>query len=141
MFHLNLFAARNWIQIPNSYDQLSQDQRQRVMTWSIAPGYQHTVNPHTLLTINPYIRKDEFFFYGSRDPFADSPSTQSQARQLLNFGVKADIALTVGHHDFKFGIDAKQTRLAENFGFGITDPTFNPVSWTPAATPPGRIAC
>ena len=37
-FHLNLFAARNWIQNPNSYDQLSQDQRQRVLTWSIAPG-------------------------------------------------------------------------------------------------------
>ena len=127
VFHFNLFTARNWIQIPNSYDQLSQDQHQRVMTWSIAPGYQHTFNAHTLLTINPYIRKDEFFFYGSRDPFADSPSTQSQARQLMNFGVKADVAITVGHHDLKFGIDAKQTRLAENFGFGITDPTYNPV--------------
>ena len=46
-FHLNLFAARNWIQIPNSYDQLAQDQRQRVLTWSIAPGYQHTFNAHT----------------------------------------------------------------------------------------------
>jgi hypothetical protein len=106
VFHFNFFTARNWIQIPNSYDQLSQGQRQRVMTWSIAPGYQHTVNAHTLLTINPYIRKDDFFFYGSRDPFADAPSTQSQARQLMNFGVKADIAMTVGHHDLKFGIDA-----------------------------------
>src|SRR5262249_54105753 len=37
--HLNLFAARNWIQVPNSYDQLGQDQRQRVLTWSFAPGY------------------------------------------------------------------------------------------------------
>ena len=72
-FHLNLFAARNWIQIPNDYDQLSQDQHQRVPTWSVAPGYQHTFNAHTLLTINPYIRKDEFFYYGSRDPFADTP--------------------------------------------------------------------
>ena len=71
--HLNLFAARNWIQIPNDYDQLTQDQRQHVATWSVAPGYQHTFNAHTLLTINPYIRKDEFFYYGSRDPFADTP--------------------------------------------------------------------
>ena len=31
-FHLNLFAARNWIQIPNDLDQLAQDQRQRVLT-------------------------------------------------------------------------------------------------------------
>src|SRR6185437_12602235 len=49
VFHLNLFAARNWIQIPNSLDQLPQDQRQRVLTWSVAPGYQHTFGAHTLL--------------------------------------------------------------------------------------------
>jgi hypothetical protein len=127
VFHLNLFTARNWIQIPNTYDQLAQDQRQRVLTWSAAPGYQHTFNSHMLLTVNPYVRKDEFFYYGSRNPFADSPSTQSQARQLMNVGAKADLALTEGHHDLKFGIDAKQTRLAENFGFGITDSTYNPV--------------
>jgi hypothetical protein len=28
-FHLNLFAARNWFQVPNTYDQPAQDQRQR----------------------------------------------------------------------------------------------------------------
>ena len=126
-FHLNLFAARNWIQIPNDYDQLAQDQRQHVATWSVAPGYQHTFNAHTLLTINPYIRKDEFFYYGSRDPFADTPSTQNQSRQLLNWGVKSDLSVTTGRHDLKIGIDTKQTRLLENFGFGITDPTFNPI--------------
>jgi hypothetical protein len=126
-FHLNLFAARNWIQIPNSYDQLSQDQRQRVLTWSVAPGYQHTFNSHTLLTVNPYIRKDEFMYYGSRDPFQDTPATQSQARQLLNWGVKSDLSVTSGRHSLKIGIDLKQSRLLENFNFGITDDTFNPV--------------
>jgi hypothetical protein len=127
VFHLNLFAARNWIQIPNTYDGLGQDQHQRVMTWSLAPGFQHTFNGHTLLTINPYIRKDQFIYYASRDPFADSPSTQSQSRQLLNWGIKSDLSITAGAHDLKFGIDLKQTRLMENFGFGITDATFNPV--------------
>jgi hypothetical protein len=127
VFHLNLFAARNWIQIPNTYDQLAQDQRQRVMTWSIAPGFQHTFNPHMLLTINPYVRKDDFFYYGSRDLFADTPSTQNQARQLLNWGVKSDLSISSGRHEAKVGIDLKQTRLAENFGFGITDFGFNPV--------------
>jgi hypothetical protein len=127
VFHLNLFTARNWIQIPNTYDQLPQDQRQRVLTWSIAPGYQRTINAHTLWTINPYVRKDEFFYYGSRDPFADTPATQSQARQLLNWGVRSDLSMTTGKHSLKFGIDLKQTRLLENFGFGITDDTFNPV--------------
>src|SRR5215471_16920593 len=125
--HLNLFAARNWIQIPNSYDQLAQDQRQRVLTWSIAPGFQHTFNSKTLLTINPYVRKDQFSYYGSPDPFNDTPATQNQARQLLNWGVRSDVAINSGRHNLKAGLDLKQTRLAENFGFGITDETFNPI--------------
>jgi Carboxypeptidase regulatory-like domain len=127
VLHLNLFAARNWIQTPNAYDQLRQDQRQRVLTWSIAPGYQRTINPHTLWTVNPYVRKDEFFYYGSRDPFADTPATQSQARQLLNWGVKSDVSFTSGRHSVKAGVDLKQTRLLENFSFGVTDPAFNSI--------------
>lgn len=123
--HLNLFAARNWIQIPNSYDQLLQDQRQRVLTWNIAPGYQHVFGASALLTINPYIRKDQFNYYPSRDAFADTPATQVQNRQLLNWGVRSDVALNVGRHNLKFGVDLKQTRLLENFGFGITDPAYN----------------
>jgi hypothetical protein len=137
VFHLNLFAARNWIQIPNTYDTLGEDQHQRVLTWSFAPGYQHTFNSHMLLTINPYIRKDQFNYYASRDPFADSPSTQSQSRQLMNWGVKSDLALTTGPHDLKIGIDMKQTRLLENFGFGITDPAFNPVCLDNSGDPAG----
>jgi hypothetical protein len=127
VFHLNLFAARNWIQNPNSYDQLGQDQKQRVLTWSFAPGYQHTFNPRTLLTVNPYIRKDQFNYYPSGDLFADTPATQSQNRQLLNWGVKSDLAIVSGRHNLKFGLDLKQTRLLENFSFGITYPTFNPI--------------
>jgi len=146
--HFNFLAARNWIQIPNSYDQLSQDQRQRVLTWSVAPGYQHTVNSHTLITVNPYIRKDQFNYDRSRDPFADTPATQSENRQLLNWGARADISMTQGHHNLKFGADLKQTRLLENFGFGITDPGYNspcvnsdgvPVG-DPALTSPNQCA-
>jgi hypothetical protein len=126
VFHFNLFAARNWIQTPNDYDQLFQDQHQRVLTWSIAPGYQHTFGARTVLTINPYVRKDQFNYYPSRDALnSDFPSTQNEQRQLLNWGVKADISTTSGHHNLKYGIDLKQTRLLENFGFGVTDPTFN----------------
>ena len=125
VFHLNIFTARNWFQIPNDLDQLSQDQRQRVLTWSIAPGYQHTFSARTLLTINPYIRKDQLNYYPSRDLFADTPATQSQQRQLLNWGVKADISTTFGRNNIKYGLDIKQTRLREDFQFGVTDPTFN----------------
>jgi len=124
-FHLNLLTARNWIQIPDNYDQIRQDQHQRVLTWSFAPGFQHTFSSHSLLTINPYVRKDEFFYYPSRDPFADTPATQNQSRQLLNWGVRSDLAVASGRHELKVGSDLKQTRLMENFGFGITDPGFN----------------
>jgi hypothetical protein len=148
IFHLNLFTARSWFQIPNDYDQLAQDQHERVLTWNIAPGYQHTFSAHTLLTINPYIRKDQVNYFSSRDPFADTPATQSQNRQLLNWGIKADISTTKGRHNIKYGIDLKQTRLLENFGFGITDPTFNdpcidssgsPIG-DPTLTDPGQCA-
>jgi hypothetical protein len=123
--HLNVFLARNWIQIPNSLDQLAQDQHQRVLTWSVAPSYQHTFNSHMLLTVNPYVREDEFSYYGSRDVFNDQPATQNQTRHLMNWGVKSDLGISKGRHQIKVGIDVKQTRLFERFGFGITDPTFN----------------
>jgi hypothetical protein len=139
-FHLNLFTARNWIQIPNSLDQLAQDQRQRVLTWSIAPGYQHTFSSTTLLTVNPYIRKDQFNYYPSRDLFDDTPATQSQQRQLLNWGTKADVATTIGKNTIKYGIDLKQTRLLENFQFGITNPTFNDPCISSDGTPSGNPA-
>ncbi len=133
VLHLNLFTARNSIEIPNSYDQLTQDQRQRVLTWSVAPGYQHTFSAHTLLTINPYFRKDQFNYYGSPISMDDQPATESQNRQLLNWGVKADISTLQRHHNIKYGIDLKQTRLLENFNFGITDPTYN----SPCTDPTG----
>ena len=135
VFHLNIFTARNWIQIPNSYDQLSQDQRQKVVTWNFAPGYQHTFNSQMLLTANLYARKDQFNYYPSRDPFADTPSTQSQRRQLLNYGLRSDLAINKGRHNIKAGIDLKQTRLVESFNFGITDPTLNAVCNTANGAP------
>ena len=127
IFHLNLFLARNWFQVPNSFDQLSQDQKQRVLTWSAAPGYQHTFGPKMLLTVNPWVRRDEVNYYGSRDPFDDTPVTESQVRFLTNYGVKADLSLVHGRHNVKVGTEIEQTRLDETFALGVTDPTFNPV--------------
>jgi hypothetical protein len=125
--HLNLFTARNWFQIPNSYDQLAQDQKQRTLTWNIAPGYQRTINSHTLLTVNPFVRRDQVNYYGSRDPFSDTPITASQLRFLTNYGIKADVAYARGRHDLKVGTQLQQTRLVENFQLGVTDPGYNPV--------------
>ena len=134
-FHLNLFTARNWFQVPNSYDQPGQDQRQRVLTWNVAPGYQRTFGTRTLLTVNPFLRRDQLDYYPSRDPFADTPVTAAQNRFLTNWGVKADIAHSRGRHDFKFGTQLQQTRLVERFSFGITDPGFTDPELQPGIVP------
>jgi len=124
MFHLNLFGARNWFQVPNSYDQLAQDQKQRVLTWSVAPGYQHMFDASTLLTVNLFARRDQVNYYASPDPFNDTPVTESQNRFLTNYGVKADLSKIHGRHNLRFGTQLQQTRLLENFSLAVTDPTF-----------------
>ena len=126
-FHLNLFAARNWFQIPNTYDQAAQDQRQQVTSFNIAPGYQHTFGSTTLLTVNPWVRRDFMNYYPSRNPYADDPATLAQDRHLLNYGLRADVAALIGGQNLKIGTEIKQTRLFEDFSLGITDPTFNPI--------------
>jgi hypothetical protein len=130
-FHLNLYLARNWFQVPNDYDQLSQDQKQRVMTYNVAPGYQHTFGMQSLLTINPFVRRDQVNYYGSRNPLADNPAAISQNRFLTNYGVKADFATNRGRHNLKVGTQIQQTRLLENFSLGITNPALNPVCLGP----------
>ncbi len=124
VFHLNLFLARNWFQVPNSYDQLAQDQKQRVLTWNVAPGYQHTFGSNMLLTVNAFSRRDQVNYYGSRNPLDDTPVTESQNRFLTNYGVKADLSVTHGRHNFKFGTQLQQTRLLENFSLGVTNPAY-----------------
>jgi hypothetical protein len=134
-FHLNLFAVRNWFQVPNSYDQLSQDQKQRVLTWNVAPGFQHLFGSATLLTANLFVRRDQVNYYGSRDPFHDTPATAHQYRFLTNWGGKADVSRVEGHHNLKFGTQIQQTRLLEDFSLAITDPYFNPVCLDQAGNP------
>jgi hypothetical protein len=133
--HLNLFGARNWFQIPDTYDQLSQDQRQLAKTFSFGLGYQHTFNPQTLLTVDPFVRQDRIDYYPSRDPFDDTPATVSQDRHLTNWGTRADVSYANGMHNIKIGTELMQTRLVENFGLALTDATFNPVCLTVAGSP------
>ncbi len=127
VFHLNLFVARNWFQVPNDYDQLSQDQKQRVMTWSFSPAWQRTLGSASLLSVTAFARRDQVNYYGSRDPLDDTPATESQTRFLTNYGAKADIATSHKNHNLRFGVQVQQTRLLENFSLGITNPDFNPV--------------
>lgn len=125
--HLNLFWARNWFQVPNTYDQPVQDQRQKSLTFNIAPGYQHTFGSKTVLTVNPFVRRDWVNYYPSSDWTADAPATIGQRRTLTNWGVKSDVAYASGRHNLKVGLQLMQTRLNENFSFGVTDPLYNSV--------------
>jgi len=122
--HLDLLAARNWMQIPNTYDQPAQDQRQRVVSFNIAPGYQHTIDAKTLVSVNAYARRDQVHYYPSRDPLDDSPATLAQDRSLTNYGLHADVSHLQGRHNLKAGLNATQTRLDESFSLGITDAAY-----------------
>jgi hypothetical protein len=135
--HLNLFFARSWFQNPNTYDQQSssQDQRQQVISFNIAPGWVRAINSHTVFTLNPYFRQDRVHFYPSANPFADQPASMTQTRHLTNWGVKSDLALNKGRHNIKTGVQISFTPLQEQFQLGLTDPTYNPVCITTDGTP------
>ena len=125
--HLNLFAARTWFQIPNTYDQASsgQDQRQQLRSYNIAPAWTHLLSPTTVLTLNAFFRRDEVQYFPSDNPFADLPATISQYRTLGNLGLKGDVSYVHGHHNVKAGFDIEHDFLSERFSLGITDPAFN----------------
>ena len=125
--HLNLMLARNWMQVPNTYDQARQDQKQKVVSFNIAPGYQHAIDARTLLTVNTFYRRDQVNYYSSRDPLDDAPATLAQDRSLSNFGVHTDLSHVQGRHNWKAGLNVAQTRLQEGFRLGITDPAYNSV--------------
>jgi hypothetical protein len=136
-FHLNLFAARSWFQIPNTFDQAAagQDQRQQLKTFNIAPGWTHLFSPNTLLTASAYIRQDRSGYFPSANVFADQPETVSQTRRLTNSGVRIDLSSVRGRHNIKAGFQYSHTALSENFQFGVTDPTVNPVCLTGTGDP------
>ena len=81
------------------------------------------IGSNTLFTANGFVRRDHLTYTPSADPFNDTPATVSQDRMLTNFGAKADVAMTLGNHNLKFGGSIGATRLHEQFSFGITDPT------------------
>ncbi|HUY13666.1 MAG TPA: TonB-dependent receptor [Terriglobia bacterium] len=130
--HMDIFAARTWFQAPNTYPQqfLGQDQRQEMYTLDLSPAWVRTLRPDMLLSVNPYFRQDYVRYYPSRNVFQDTPATVAEARRLQNIGLSASIDYARGIHTAKFGIMISQTPLNENFSFGLTDPTFNPVCLT-----------
>jgi len=146
--HLNFGYSRSWFQSPNSFDQEfhfgvtnpvtgnpleATDQRQKIGTFNIAPTWTHVINPSAVFTFGGYVRRDDYNYYPSGDPFADfTPDLQSetvnQSRKLTNAGLRSDVTYDEGIHNLKAGITYQQTFLTENENIGIVDPTFYPAA-------------
>jgi hypothetical protein len=153
--HLNLGFTRSWFQTPNSFDAENAtawsglvvdnggldpngnvvgpaDQRSQIKTFNIAPSWTRLLNTNTVFTLGAFVRRDQFNYYPSGNPFADlapdlQQETLSQDRTLTNAGIRSDVSYVKGMHNLKAGVTYQQTFLDENNRFGIVDPTFNPV--------------
>ena len=152
--HLNFGYTRSWFQNPNTYDQQfhtcnagfvcaagqavipgtttplgKTDQRSKIGTFNIAPSWTHVLNTSAVLNVGAFVRKDQFNYYPSADPFADfSPDLQAQTitqdRKLTNAGLRGDISYAKGIHNIKVGITYQQTFLTESDTLGTVDPGF-----------------
>lgn len=147
--HLNLGYTRSWFQTPNSFDNLNTgvtvpvgsafagqavgptDQRSRIGTFNIAPVWTHIINDNAVVTLGAFMRRDQYNYYPSKNPFADlgPPSLQresiGQIRFLTNVGVRSDLAYVKGIHNIKIGATYQHTFLTENDKLGIVDATLN----------------
>jgi hypothetical protein len=125
--HLNFNYTRSWFQEPNSFDAqaVNHDQRAQIRTYNVAPSYTHLFGATTLLTVGAFVRRDNFNYYPSANPFADLPETVGQQRMLTNAGLRADVSYVKGIHNVKLGATFQHTLLTENFKLGLTDPTVN----------------
>ena len=159
--HINFGYSRSWFQTPNSLDAENAtswsglsgvdaqdvnnyggiapngeivgatDQRSKIGTFNIAPSWTHLVNSNAVFTLGAFVRRDDYNYYPSSDPFADlgPPSLQRQSvgqyRTLTNAGLRADLSYVKGINQIKAGAVYQQTFLNENDSLGIVDPTYN----------------
>jgi len=152
--HLNFGFTRSWFQTPNSFDSQfaspwfgvvvpdaglgpngelvgPADQRSKIDTFNIAPSWTRLISSNTVLTLGVFVRRDDYNYYPSGNPFADlgpqslQRETVSQNRTLTNAGGRSSVSYVHGIHNVKAGITYEQTFLNENDSLGIVDPTFN----------------
>jgi hypothetical protein len=144
--HLNVGFTRSWFQNPNSFDAQNAtgwpggigpdglpvgptDQRSQIKTYNIAPSWTHVIGTSAVFTLGVFLRKDQYDYYPSGNPFADFiPSLQSQtvaqSRQLFNAGARSNLTYVKGAHNIKAGATFEHTFLREHVGLGIVDPSF-----------------
>ena len=158
---LNLGYSRSWFQTPNSLDAENAtawsgldgilpavenyggmvpgtnitvgrtDQRSKIGTFNVAPSWTRLISTNSVFTLGAFVRRDDYNYYPSNDPFADlqPPSLQRQSvgqnRTLTNTGLRSDISYVKGINNIKAGATYQQTFLNENDTIGIVDPAYN----------------
>jgi hypothetical protein len=148
--HSNFQYTRSWFQTPNTYDNLNvigpdgndvgnTDQRSQIQSFNIAPTWTRLINNSAVFTLGAYVRRDQYNYYPSNDPFADlgpiNSETITQGRNLTNAGVRSDISYVKGMHNIKAGITYQHTFLNENDSLGIIDPSLLPSLTDDAGAP------
>jgi len=142
--HLDLAWTRSWFQTPQTYDNLNlgvldpfgnpvpaMDQRSQIKTFNIAPSWTRLLSPTKVLTVGAFVRRDDYQYYPSGDPFADlgpanlQRETIAQNRTLTNAGLRSDFSYVRGINNMKAGVTYQQTFLDENDSLGIVDLTLN----------------
>jgi hypothetical protein len=159
--HLNFGYSRSWFQTPNSLNAEnatpwsgldgvdaqdvnnyggvapngvvvgSTDQRSKIGTFNIAPSWTRLLSATSVFTLGAFVRRDDYNYYPSNDPFADlgPPGLQRQSvgqnRTLTNAGLRSDLSYVKGVNNIKVGVTYEQTFLNENDRIGIVDPTYN----------------
>jgi hypothetical protein len=139
--HANFQYTRSWFQTPNTYDNLNvvgpdgnvvgnTDQRSQIGTFNIAPTWTRLIGTTAVFTLGAYVRRDQYNYYPSNNPFADlgpiNSETISQDRNLTNAGIRSDISYVKGIHNVKAGVTYQHTFLNENDSLGIIDPNLLP---------------
>src|SRR5579872_6479318 len=153
--HLNFGYTRSWFQTPNTFDSQNAtpwncvvvcnggldpngnvvgaaDQRSQIKTFNVAPSWTRLLSSTAVFTLGAFVRRDQFNYYPSADPFADlgptnlQRETVGQDRTLTNAGLRSDLSYVKGIHNLKAGAVYQQTFLDENDTLGIVDPTLLP---------------
>ena len=129
MFHLNILAARNWFQIPNTFDQRDsgQDQRQKVRSYDIAPGWVHVFRSIGHAGGEPVRAPGPGQLLSERRPDGGPsrhPRTDQEAHQSWTEG---GLQLSTWTAQRQVRSPDNAHLLTEQFSLGLTDPAFNPV--------------
>ncbi len=141
--HTNFQYTRSWFQTPNSFDTQYEfsdpavfglttgptDQRSKIGTILLAPTYTRLLGESAVFNFAPYIRRDSYNYYPSKDLLNDLGPIQQESvgqyRTLTNLGVHSDVSYVLGPNSLKFGGMYAQTFLRENDTLGVVDGSLN----------------